>query len=667
MKLNYFYNSMRIKSKIIIFTTFILLITMTLLSVVIHNSVSNELFKTVEASAQNLIRATWNQVKSQYNGFLYFKETILRDNKADVKYKMDLVFRVLNSSLSKNDRFYTLNQVTSYSKIVCIYDLNENRIISKYRISEEIIQNIIANSNSESLSILEVKKSRYASKLFVKYNWLIIIDIGISNINYELDKKLDAIITELNEIIITQKISESDYIFIFDKEYNMLVHPNLAGTNGYNLINPVTNKRILVELKGAYDSGDRMMEYLWDRPENREEYRFRKKVYLSYFEPLGWYICISVYKADIEKSIFRVTKNIFILFSIFLIIAIFISSMVSERIVNPLKILTENVKNVDKDGIPIDIQKISGSREFIILSETLKKMTIETRRSRNNLKRRTEELEDYKNKLEDLVNERTKELKLSYQNLKNTQEQLFESEKLASLGGLVAGIAHEMNTPIGIAITASSHLEILSTDLLNDIITGGIKKSKFESNIKDLFDSSLLISNNLKKAGDLILNFKEIAVDQSTQDFRRFNISQYLRSILSSLEEKIKGLEVIVDCNEDLMIYSSPGTISQIISNLIMNSIIHGFDSKDNGIIKISISEKNEQYIIDYSDNGKGIDSKFLKSVFDPFYTTRRGQGGAGLGMHIVYNLVTIKLRGNIKCISELEKGAEFIITMPQL
>lgn len=269
--------------------------------------------------------------------------------------------------------------------------------------------------------------------------------------------------------------------------------------------------------------------------------------------------------------------------------------------------------------------------------------------------------------LEDKVFERTKELKSSLDNLKVTQEQLVEQEKMASLGELVAGVAHEINTPIGVGITAVSHMDESIESLQKSFLDGTLTKKQFESLLSAVRESSGIIEGNLRRAADLVKAFKSVAVDQSSAEPRLFNLEQYVQDILMSLRPKLKRTshEIKLDIEPRIELFCDPGIISQIVTNLLMNTLNHAYGPNDVGQIVIGARLSDETLLITYSDDGHGIESEILKRLFDPFVTTKRGQGGSGLGTHIIYNLVTQGLKGRIQCFSEVSQGTRFEITVP--
>lgn len=251
--------------------------------------------------------------------------------------------------------------------------------------------------------------------------------------------------------------------------------------------------------------------------------------------------------------------------------------------------------------------------------------------------------------------------------LKEAQSELVRQEKLASLGSLVAGVAHEINTPLGICVTATSHLieEVRLTR--KDILADQFDTSQREQFL-DVLDQSLRILNtNTKRAASLVKSFKQVAVDQTSNDRRKFQLLPYLNETLVSLQPKLKGrqISIQIDCPESLVIDNYPGAISQILTNFVMNSLHHGFENLSQGEIQINFEVDGDYLKFLYADNGNGMNEEALGKLFDPFYTTKRGQGGSGLGTHIIYNLVTGLLGGTIKASSIQGQGLQYALRFP--
>ena len=274
--------------------------------------------------------------------------------------------------------------------------------------------------------------------------------------------------------------------------------------------------------------------------------------------------------------------------------------------------------------------------------------------------------------LEHTVYERTVELEESNKELqrlisssKQSHQHLLQSEKMASLGSLVAGVSHEINTPIGLALMGITHFSDITCDIEKSYKENKLDEKDFELYLETSNELANTITTSLIRAADLIKSFKQIAVDQSSEEIRTFDLEAYVKEVLLSIRNKTKKTKhkINIICKNKIIISSYPGAISQIITNLVMNSISHAFKNKEEGIINIHLEQDMKRIHISYSDNGIGIKKEYLAQIYDPFFTTAREEGGSGLGLNILYNIVTSKLKGSIKCNSMVDVGTEFKIT----
>ena len=271
-------------------------------------------------------------------------------------------------------------------------------------------------------------------------------------------------------------------------------------------------------------------------------------------------------------------------------------------------------------------------------------------------------------RLERAVHERTEMLARQNTALREAQSELVRQEKLASLGRLVAGVAHEINTPLGICVTATSHL-VQELKLTREELAAGEMTEDSLHSFLDIIDQSLrIMTTNTQRAAALVRSFKQVAVDQSSDAIRSFNMRTYLNEVLLSLQPKLKGrpLKVEVDCPPDIVLDSFPGAVSQIVTNMVMNSLVHGFEHEQPGDIRLHVSCADGMVAFDYADDGAGMDADTLGKLFDPFFTTRRGTGGSGLGAHILYNLATGPLGGTIRVESAPGEGLTYFLRFPQ-
>lgn len=249
--------------------------------------------------------------------------------------------------------------------------------------------------------------------------------------------------------------------------------------------------------------------------------------------------------------------------------------------------------------------------------------------------------------------------------LRATQESLVQAEKLASLGALVGGVAHEINTPVGIALSCASHMASATGRLAQLHEADDIGVEDFEDFLATAKESSALILANCERAANLIGSFKRVAVDRSNAEKCPFDLETVLEATLVSLGPQIKvlGHQVNFRCVQGVVLDGYPGILSQILSNFVMNSLIHAFGPNQRGTIDVSVTKTDDGKIcLIYKDDGKGIAPEHLPKIFDPFFTTRMGQGGSGLGLNIVYTLVTGPLGGTITVTSPPGSGAEFTV-----
>lgn len=280
---------------------------------------------------------------------------------------------------------------------------------------------------------------------------------------------------------------------------------------------------------------------------------------------------------------------------------------------------------------------------------------------------RKQQIQDYQRNLEKKVKERTLELTQTLNKLQTTQAELIRSEKMAALGQLVAGVAHEINTPVGNAILAASVLNNETTTFNQAFQQGELKRSSLGSYVDTAQESSSLILQNLKGAAGLIQNFKQVAVDQSSHEKREFKIIPYIESVLTNLDPKLKQAShtVTVSGNASLKTISYPGALSQVVTNLVMNSLLHAYEPGTAGQLRFEVAQRQNRLILEYADDGCGIPLKYQQKIFEPFFTTGRDRGGSGLGLHIVHNLVTQTLRGTLQCQSVVTEGTRFILNLP--
>jgi len=382
---------------------------------------------------------------------------------------------------------------------------------------------------------------------------------------------------------------------------------------------------------------------------------------------LDWLIVVAVPESDFMERINANTRATIILSLTALAIATLVGVMTSKWIIRPIFSLTLAAQRISKghwdERIPV-----SRSDELGVLAESFNSMVKQLQESFANLEGKSQEIQKLNEQLEDRVAKRTAELNAKVEELMQTRSELLQSEKMASLGRLVAGFAHEINTPIGVAVGAASTLQETAQTIIKLFDQEEVDEEELVSALESVEEAAELTLSNLRRAIRLVSSFKRTAVDQSSEVGRFFDVRETIEDVNNSLHNKFKKttIKIEINCPKGLTLYGLPGALDQILTNLMMNSFIHGFEEGHlEGYIFITARLKEDRLYLEYSDTGKGMVQETAEKIFEPFFTTRRGYGGSGLGMYICYNLVTSQLHGTISCESALGEGVTFRIEYP--
>jgi signal transduction histidine kinase len=401
---------------------------------------------------------------------------------------------------------------------------------------------------------------------------------------------------------------------------------------------------------------------------------------IEYMAPINFndniigYVYIQTSTEYIQSHINRIITVVVLITLLVLIITLLLSLGLEKFIVQPMRFISLQTQHIAQqkdfsirfDAMPYkEIDIVTRNFNFLLSRAEKQIKTLDALNTQNLT--HTSELEDKITKRTAALKDSNQELLSTLEKLHQFQGQLVESEKMASLGDMVAGVAHEVNTPIGLGVTASTLLSDRLLEIKKAFENKTLKSSHLKKFLNEGEENVGIIYRNLHRAANLISSFKKVAVDQSSEEERTFSVNAVLNEMLATLAPQIKHLpyKVTINCHDQLTIKSKPGPISQILINLILNSIIHGFEDKEQGNILISITAENDRLNVIYQDDGKGIDESMKTKLFEPFTTTKRGSGGSGLGLHLVYNLVTQALLGNIDFSSEKNQGVTFDITFP--
>lgn len=386
------------------------------------------------------------------------------------------------------------------------------------------------------------------------------------------------------------------------------------------------------------------------------------------------YVYIRMSNTSFEQSISELAQYNLAMALVLALVAYIISQLIRSRVLGPIHSFVKEIQDITfNKNFNTKVTKPSLT-ELQALSDSVNSMLKKIQQQIEKFEVAESEITELNQSLEQKVVTRTQALRDSNQELLDAleqvhqyQSQVIQSEKMASLGQMVAGVAHEVNTPIGLGVTASTMLSDRIDEIQHELENKSLSAKKLDRFLAESKENTQIIYRNLSRAADLVSSFKQVAVDQTADNTRTVRLENFINEVILSLHPTLKKFshEIVVNCASDLEIKTKPGPINQVLINMIMNSLLHAFEDEDKGVMTIDIWCNNNVCHIKYHDNGKGIEEKIKQRIFDPFVTTKRGEGGSGLGLHLVYNLVTQALGGNITVESELGNGATFNISFP--
>jgi len=342
--------------------------------------------------------------------------------------------------------------------------------------------------------------------------------------------------------------------------------------------------------------------------------------------------------------------------------------VMQRRVLQPMTQLTQAAEALAAGQLQQPL-KLGGSDEIARVGLSMERM-------RQSLLQAFDALRDHANTLEEQVEQRTAELTTSngdltqaLANLKTAQHELVESEKLASLGRLVAGVAHELNTPLGNSLTVVSSLEDRYRQL-DEMLSNNtpMRRSVLEDLVRDTRRGQDILQRNVQKAADLVRDFKRVAIDQTTDSRRDFELDRVIEDVLVMVEPSFKHTPFLIrtELVRGIEMSSYPGSLGQVLTNLLINALVHGFEGREQGEVLVRCSLPSAEVVeLSVEDDGRGMDESVRRRIFDPFFTTKLGTGGSGLGMHIVHNIVTHVLGGQIEVFSTVGQGTRMVMHLP--
>ncbi|PRC91233.1 sensor histidine kinase [Solimicrobium silvestre] len=350
-----------------------------------------------------------------------------------------------------------------------------------------------------------------------------------------------------------------------------------------------------------------------------------------------------------------------------LIIAVILILLVlQQRLVVPIRRLMKESERLSNGELTNPIV-FNRSDEIGHLADTMEATRQALARTFSELEIKNNQLTDYSNTLESKVKLRTSELETALKNINHVHQELTRIERMASLGSMVAGVAHELNTPIGNCLLVASTLEAEVLKFTELFTVGNVRRSELDKFMQCANESSTLLLRGLHQAAHLVGDFKQVAVDQSSAQRRQFDLHTMMIELTSLLMPGLSKTPyiLIIDIPTNIEMDSFPGPLGQVFTNLITNSVTHGFNERDYGNMRITAELVGHNVKMTFTDDGYGIPPEILHRIYEPFFTTRFGRGGSGLGLSITYNIVTNVLGGEILATSAQNQGCKFVITLP--
>lgn len=472
---------------------------------------------------------------------------------------------------------------------------------------------------------------------------------------------------------LTQRVQEIDldglgYGFLLDRNGTGLSHPDPALVNADVRQNPDTREIVARMMAG----GNGIMDYTFRGIPKIMVYRTMPST--------GWLLGVAVEKEEIFRPLEQL-RNFYLISGFGIMFLVLLMSQVfSKQLTRRLGALAAESRRISAGAASFEL-KPEGGDEIAELTGAFGTMAGSLSQRIQERDEAFRELDQTNLNLEKKVEERTAEVTAANQELlaindelastleklRTAQRQLVESERMAALGGMVAGIAHEINTPVGIGVTGATYLEREIGILERKFNEKALRTEELQEFFGESREVITSITRNLDRADHLIKSFKLVSADQTHDEERTFNMREYLEALTLSLTPLLKKTphRFSYQCPEDLNITSYPAAYAQIITNFVTNSIHHGFRPEEAGELQLEIARRGSTLSLLYRDNGHGMTEEVRDRIFEPFYTTRRSDGSMGLGLHLVYNIVTEQLGGTVECTSEPGQGTAFAVSVP--
>ena len=442
---------------------------------------------------------------------------------------------------------------------------------------------------------------------FAPWDWI----ISVSSFRDEFRQLLD--LEDLREQLTDLRFGRTGYSFILDTYGRVVVQP--PGTPTF------TEPELLWRIARQHTG-----ELIMRRPAPGKLFGREQRIIFHHLPELSWIVASVGYPDEFSAPLNQVQRIIVATIGLSLLLVFPLSFFLASLITRPVRRLKRSFAAGATGDFTVRVEGEAHdeigdlARYFNSFMEKLQEFERSLRSEKEELERR--------------VAARTAELQESLEVVRRAQAQLVQSEKMAALGAMVSWVAHEINTPVGIGVTAASHLEERTRKMETLLREERLRRSDMEGYMRSAVESAGILQANLRRAAELIRSFKQVAVDQASEEQRRFDLGEYLEEIITSLQPRLRQSphRIRVNCPPGLVLDSYPGAFSQIVTNLVINSLVHAFPEGTRGEMLLDVRREDGTLCLEYTDDGRGIEPEVLPHIFEPFFTTRRGQGAAGWG-----------------------------------